>query len=207
VRIRVLALIVILAVAPAGAADAKRRHHHKRGHHPTRKHVAKPAPTPEPSPQPPKPSKFDGSCDLSGKVMLTPPLTNTPQPVSQHALALGSCSGTFTDGTGRTSALDKAPVTYAAESSADAASCLDGTATGAGQLLFPGGTIAFGFSETRLVATPLLRLTGKAGGEMDALATPSPSVDPVAAVQDCNGSGLKAFAFDAHFQTTSPISG
>jgi hypothetical protein len=139
--------------------------------------------------------------------MLTPPLTNTPQPVTQHALAPGSCSGTFTDGTGRTSSLDKVPVTYAAESSADAGSCLDGTATGAGQLLFPGGTIAFGFSETRLVATPLLRLTGKAGGEMDALATPSPSMDPVAAVQDCNGSGLKAFAFDAHFQTTSPISG
>jgi hypothetical protein len=202
-----LALIVILALAPAGAADAKRRHHHKRGHHHTRRHAAKPAPKSDPAkPDPAKPVKFDGSCDFSGTVAFTPAMTSTPQPTVQHALAPGICTGTFVDGQGSTSTLDKAPVIYAAESSGSI-SCLDGTATGAGRLLFPGGSLAFNFSETRLVATPLLRLTGKAGGELDGFAAPSQSQDPAASVQDCNGSGMKSFALDMHFQATSPISG
>jgi hypothetical protein len=133
-------------------------------------------------------------------------MTSTPRPTAQHALAPGICSGTFADGQGRTSRLDKAPVIYAVESSGSI-SCLDGTATGGGRLLFPGGSLAFNFSETRLVATPFLRLTGKAGGELDGFATPSQSQDPAASVQDCNGSGMKSFALDMHFQATSPISG
>ena len=206
-RIRVLALIVLLSLAPAGAADAKRRHHHKRGHHHARKHAAKPAPKPDPpKPDPAKPVKFDGGCDFSGTVTFTPAMTSTPQPTAQHALAPGTCSGTFVDRQGRTSTLDKAPVTYTAESSGSI-SCLSGTATGAGRLLFPGGSLAFNFSETRPGVAPVLRLTGKAGGELDGFATPSQSQDPAASIQDCNGTGMKSFALDMHFQATSPISG
>jgi hypothetical protein len=157
--------------------------------------------------KPPRPATFQGNCDFSGTVTLTPGMTNTPQSVAQHASAAGTCTGTFSDRRGRTSSLDRAPAIYKADSAGDHVSCLAGTATGAGTLSFAGGALAFAFSETRLVATPLLKLTGKAGGEMDGFTTPSQSQDPVASVQACNGSGLESLAFDAHFQTTSPISG
>jgi hypothetical protein len=216
---RTLAVIAVLAFALAtgpavsgrpATSKAKQKHGHNhtaKKKHKRRHASAQPAPKPESTPEPPRPATFDGSCDFSGTVTLTPGMTNTPQPVTQHALAPGTCTGTFSDTKGRTSSLDKAPVTYAAESAGDQVSCLDGTATGTGTLSFPGGALAFAFSETRLVATPLLRLTGTAGGGMDGFATPSQRQDTVASVQACNGSGLEAFAIDAHFQTTSPISG
>jgi hypothetical protein len=203
----VLATVPAVSGQPAASkAEHAHRHPAKKKH--KRRHAsAHPAPKPEPPPAPPRPATFDGSCDLSGTVTLTPGMTNTPQPVVQHALAAGTCTGTFSDGKGRTSSLDKAPVTYAAESAGDQVSCLDGTATGTGTLSFPGGALAFALSETRLVATPLLRLTGKAGGEMDGFATPSQSQDTVASVQACNGSGLESFALDIHVQTSSPMAG
>jgi hypothetical protein len=216
---RTLAVIAVIAFAlatvPAVSSHsatwrAKQRHAHKHKAHKKhkRRHApAQPAPEPESAPQPPRPATFAGSCDFSGTVTLTPGMTNTPQPVVQRALAPGTCTGTLTDGKGRTSSLDKAPVTYATESAGAAVSCLDGTATGTGTLSFPGAALAFAFSETRLVATPLLRLTGNAGGEMDGFSAPSQRQDPVASVQACNGSGLESFALDAHFQTTAPISG
>ncbi|MFL5842118.1 MAG: hypothetical protein ACJ77Z_16840 [Thermoleophilaceae bacterium] len=154
-----------------------------------------------------RPVSFSGSCDFSGSVTFSPPMTNTPQRVAQHAFAPGACTGTFTDGKGRPRVLDNAPVTYVADSAGATVSCLAGTATGAGRLLFPHGALPFAFSETRLVATPLLQLTGRSGGSMDGVATPSQSQDPVSAVQDCNGPGLRAFALDAHFRTTPAISG
>jgi hypothetical protein len=214
-RVRALVLITAVAVAfagmpaPAGeAAASKSKHKHGKKHKERKakkkQRHAKPAPepAPQPAPEPRKPVSFDGSCDFAAVVKFTPAMTNTPQPVAQSATATGTCTGTFTDGKGSSSALDAAPVTYAASSSGEAVSCLAGTATGAGQLVFPGGALGIAFSETRVAATPLLELTGNAGGKADGVGTPSQSQDPAAAVQDCGGTGLKEFALDAHFEVS-----
>jgi len=150
---------------------------------------------------------FDGSCDFSGAVTFSRPMTNTPQPLVQTAVAPGTCTGSLTDRRGRTRQLDNAPVTYRAVSSGDSVSCGAGTATGSGTLAFAAGKLRFEMSETRAAAFPTLELTGARGGSAEALARPSSSQDPAAAVAACAGSGLEEFLFDAHMQTTEPLSG
>jgi len=180
---RAIVIVAILSLVAAPTADAR----HKR-------HLS-------------KPETFEGSCEFSGAVTFTPPMTNTPQPVAQHADAPGSCEGTFTDRLGRAHAYTDTPVRYRAESSGDSVSCAFGLAEGEGTLSFPDGDIAFTMHEYRPVATPLIELDGKAGGSAWMAVTPSQSSDPVAAVQACNGDGLKEFQLDAHLRTTSNISG
>jgi hypothetical protein len=152
-------------------------------------------------------ASFDGSCEFSGSVIFSPPMTTTPQPVAQSADAPGTCSGTFVDRRGRRSTLNGAPARYEAQSSGDAVSCAFGVASGSGVLDFPRGRIRFAMNEYRGGATPLIHLTGTAGGEAWMPVTPSQSSDPVAAVQACNGSGLQSFALDAHMQTVGAIRG
>jgi hypothetical protein len=154
-----------------------------------------------------KPESFDGSCEFSGTVIFTPPMTTQPQPVAQHADAPGACSGTFTDQFGGTHQLANADARYRAESSGDQVSCAFGIASGTGTLRFPDGEIAFEMTEYRGGATPLIRLTGKAGGEAWMPVTPSQSSDPAAAVQACNGAGLERFDLDARMQTVGTLSG
>jgi hypothetical protein len=160
-----------------------------------------------PRPQQLKPETFDGSCEFSGAVTFTPPMTSSPQPVAQHASAPGTCSGTFTDKFGGTHSLDNAAASYRAESSGDQVSCEFGLASGTGTLAFPDGEIAFAMNEYRGGATPLIRLTGNSGGEAWMPVTPSQSSDPAAAVQACNGAGLDHFDLDAHMRTMGAISG
>jgi hypothetical protein len=197
---RLIACIAATALAfggVAGVADArsKHKHKHKQHHH---KHHRQP---------PMKPESFDGSCDFSGAVTFTPPMTSQPQPVAQHADAPGKCSGTFTDKFGGTHQLDNADARYQAESSGDQVSCEFGLASGTGTLSFPDGQIEFAMHEYRGGATPLIELTGKAGGEAWMPVTPSQSSDPAAAVQACNGAGLDKFDLDAHMHTMEPIGG
>jgi hypothetical protein len=154
-----------------------------------------------------QPESFDGSCDFSGAVTFTPPMTSSPQPVAQHADAPGTCSGTFVGARGRAHRLDQAAATYRAESSGDQVSCAFGLASGTGILTFPYGEIAFAMNEYRGGATPLIRMTGRNGGEAWMPVTPSQSSDPVAAVEACNGAGLERFDLDAHMQTLGAISG
>jgi hypothetical protein len=154
-----------------------------------------------------KPESFDGSCEFSGSVTFAPPMTSAPQPIAQDADAPGQCSGTFTDRFGRKHELDNAPAAYRAESSGDQVSCAFGLASGTGTLVFPYGEIAFTMNEYRGGATPIIRLTGKAGGEAWMPVTPSQSSDPAAAVQACNGAGLDHFDLDGHLQTMGPIAG
>jgi hypothetical protein len=154
-----------------------------------------------------EPERFDGSCEFSGSVTFTPPMTSAPQPIAQHANAPGTCSGTFTDRRGRRHALHNAAAAYRAESSGDQVSCAFGLASGSGTLAFPAGAIGFAMNEYRGGATPLIRLTGNAGGEAWMPVTPSQSSDPIAAVQACNGAGLERFDLDAHLQTMGAISG
>jgi hypothetical protein len=75
---------------------------------------------------------FTGSCQLSGSVAFTPPLTNSPQAVEQRVHARGTCSGTFINNRGREHQLNNASVAYLAEERSAEASCTAGTATGGG---------------------------------------------------------------------------
>jgi hypothetical protein len=195
VIIRLIACIAATALAfggVAGVADARAKHKHHR-HHRAKKQL--------------KPESFDGSCEFSGAVTFTPPMTSTPQPVAQHADAPGTCTGTFVDQFGGTHQLDGAAARYRAESSGDQVSCEFGLASGTGTLSFPDGEIAFAMNEYRGGATPLIRLTGKNGGEAWMPVTPSQSSDPAAAVQACNGAGLDRFDLDANMQTTEALRG
>jgi hypothetical protein len=138
-------------------------------------------------------SSFSGSCALSGTVLFSPPMTTTPQSISQSADATGTCNGK--------------PARYRASSSGDNVSCAFGLDTGSGVLRIGRSRIAFTMSEYRGGATPLIHLTGRRGGEAWMAVTPSQDSDPLAAVQACNGAGLEAFALDAHLQTTEPLRG
>jgi len=186
VRTKLVACIAATAAAfgaIAGVADARAKHKHL------------------------KPESFNGSCEFSGAVTFTPPMTMAPQRIAQHADAPGTCKGTFTDRFRHAHALDGSAATYRAESSGDQVSCAFGIAAGTGTLLFPDGEIAFAMNEYRGGATPLIRLTGKDGGEAWMPVTPGQSSDPVAALEACSGTGLDHFDLDAHMQTAGPMSG
>ena len=160
---------------------------------------------PAAAPQP-KPLSFSGTCQFTGTVFFQPAMTNSPQDINQHISAPGTCSGTLVDHAGQSHQLSNAPATFTEKSLATSSTCLDGTATGDGALIFDYGQLHVGFSETRLVAFPLLTLTGAASGSAQGQAEPSQSEDPAADVQACNGSGLKQFTIDGRLATTG-ISG
>lgn len=152
-------------------------------------------------------TSFDGSCEFTGSVQFSPPMTNTPQPIAQSANAPGTCSGTLTDRRGRAHKLSDAPARYVATSSGDAVSCVFGVANGGGALVFRFGRVRFAMTEYRGGATPLIHLAGRRGGDAWMPVTPSKDSDPVAAVQACAGGGLSSFALDAHMQTVGAMRG
>src|SRR5205814_8510487 len=126
---KVFACIAAAALAfsgVVGVADARAKHKHKQHHSKKHNRPHKPAP-----PQL-KPASFDGSCEFSGTVRFTPPLTAVPQPVAQRADAPGTCTGTFVDRYGSTHQLDNAAAGYRADSSGDSVSCAFGLASGTG---------------------------------------------------------------------------
>jgi hypothetical protein len=183
-----LAALIVAFTTVVTVADARPRHKH---------HAKKQL----------KPESFDGSCEFSGNVQFTPPMTSTPQSIAQHADAPGTCTGTFVDRYGGTHRVDAAASTYRAESSGDAVSCAFGLATGTGTLGLPDGEISFAMYEYRGGATPLIRLTGTNGGEAWMAVAPSESSDPAAALEACNGAGLEEFELDAHMQTVEALRG
>ena len=159
---------------------------------------------------PPAPSRFStfsGRCDFSGAVQFQPALTNSPHTVTQHVRAPGRCSGSFVGAGGRKRDLANVPVTFLETSRVADDSCTGGTATGAGALVFPYGKIRFAFSEVRAAAFPVATATGARSGSVRGVATPAPSQDPAAAVQQCAGAGLKRFQIDIHAVTAPSISG
>ena len=159
---------------------------------------------------PPEPRgwmSFHGDCEFAGEVRFTPPMTNDPQPIAQHATGVGTCDGTLVDRGGRTHELEAAPVSYDASSSGESVSCPFGLASGSGKLTFARGDLAFGFEETRVAATPLLEFTGAKSGSANGIATPSPDGDPLATITACGGDGLGLFLADLRFETSSPLVG
>lgn len=152
-------------------------------------------------------SSFSGNCQLSGSVSFSPPLTTSPQTISQTVQAQGTCSGTFVDAGGRTHQLNNAPVAYRGTERGADSSCGGGTDSGPGQVTLAGGTIRFTISETRATGVVVASATGAAGGSAKALAAPSPSESPAAIAQQCAGSGLKQANIQIQLSTTPTISG
>jgi hypothetical protein len=142
---------------------------------------------------------FEGECELSGAIRHQPPLTQQPATTSVHGSFSGVCSGEFTDRYGHTRQLDGAPADYEARGVGEL-SCLGGTATGTGSLLFGGAEeIQFSLTERRPapgVATVVLE--GAAGGSATVLGTVSQSEDPLELNERCSGSGLRLVHGDAH---------
>jgi polyvinyl alcohol dehydrogenase (cytochrome) len=154
-----------------------------------------------------RPSTFSGSCQLSGSVSFRPGLTNSPQSVSQIARASGRCSGTFTDGRGRTHQLSNTPATYAASEQASNATCAAGTDTGAGAVTLPYGKVDFTITETRAGPTVGATAKGSNGGSAIGEGNVSPTESPVTIAQACGGAGLTRVPIDIRLRTTPSISG
>jgi hypothetical protein len=152
-------------------------------------------------------NSFSGQCDLSGEVSFTPALTNSPQPVSQRAVASGTCSGEFTDRRGRTHELSESPTSFSESSGSPSASCAGGTSTGSAVLQFRYGKIQAGFQEVRAGGAAEITLTGDRGGSASALVNVSSSEDPADILARCAGPGLDSVRIDAHAATTPSISG
>ena len=150
---------------------------------------------------------FSGQCDLSGQVSFSPALTTQPQPVSQRAVASGTCSGQFVDRSGTTHQLSSAPMRFSETSLAPNGTCAGGTATGQAVLRFQYGKISAGFQEVRGGGGAAITLTGAKAGSAAALATVSNSEDPVQILQRCAGSGLESVRVDVQASTTPSISG
>lgn len=76
------------------------------------------------------PVTFEGTCELSGLLSQSPPITNVPQPGDATARARGTCSGTLTGARGVARELESAPSSYVASASGSM-SCGGRSATGA----------------------------------------------------------------------------
>jgi hypothetical protein len=149
---------------------------------------------------------FEGVCELSGAIRHEPPLTGEPAATEAHGSFSGTCSGELTDRRGHTRQLDGAPVGYRAQAAGEL-SCLGGTATGRGRLLF-GREQEIEFSLTERRPAPglaVVTLEGAAGGSAEVIGTVSPS-DLEEANERCSGSGLRRVRGDARI-TSLGISG
>ena len=150
---------------------------------------------------------FSGQCQFTGTVTFKPPLSNTPQNITQHVDAPGTCSGTFVGPHGVSRQLDNAQSTYVATERSSGASCAGGTATGSGELVLPYGAIEFSESETRTGVFVVATATGAAGGSAAGYAAPTPDQSPVTAAQECAGSGIPSATVNIQLSTTPSISG
>jgi hypothetical protein len=150
---------------------------------------------------------FSGQCQFTGTVTFQPPLSNTPQNITQHVDAPGTCSGTFAAPGGGSRQLDHAQATYVATERSSGASCAGGTASGTGALVLPYGDIEFSESETRAGVVVVATATGAAGGSAAGYAAPTPDQNPVTAAQECAGSGIPSATVNIQLTTTPSISG
>jgi hypothetical protein len=149
---------------------------------------------------------FQGTCELSGRLVQDPPITTVPAPGRAFAAAAGTCSGTLTDARGRSRRVDGAPSRYAAAAEG-VVGCAGGSATGRGVLIVRGRPIQFRFSELRGPGGAAIRLEGARGGAAVGEANASPSEDPAAIAAACAGPGLRSVAIDITLATAPALSG
>jgi hypothetical protein len=147
---------------------------------------------------------FDGVCEMSGTIQHRPPLTGVPRPTAIRGSFSGTCSGTFTDRDGKTYQLDGAPTDYRVRDAGGDLSCLGGTATGTGSLLFGRGqAIEFSLTERRPApGVAIVSLEGADGGSATVFGTVSPSEDLAELNERCNGSGVRFLRGDLRIVST-----
>lgn len=155
----------------------------------------------------PKPIGFDGTCQFAGVVKFDPPLTNSPQPITQHARGPGSCSGTLVDRRGRRHQLDGAHVVYVATEKGDQVSCGAGSDGGRGALVFRQGRLHFTVQESRAAALAILQARGARSGSATITGNVSPEENPADVLQKCAGGGLKQVKLQGQLSTDGTISG
>ena len=151
-------------------------------------------------------SSFSGSCQFAAVVVFEPRLSTSPQSVTDAARGTGTCSGTFI-APHRDQQLTNAPVSYIASDKGPDATCAAASQIGTGALLFPGGEIKFGLSETRAVSAALLTLTGRNTGSAAGVAAISQSENPLTLAQECSGSGIPQVDVTITLHTTPAMSG
>ena len=143
--------------------------------------------------------RFDGVCAMSGAVRHQPPLTQEPAPTDIRGSFSGTCSGELTDADGQTRQLDGAPARYEVRDAGGDLSCLGGTATGTGSLLFGQGQASeFSLTERRPApGVAIVALQGAAGGSATVFGTLSTSEDLMELNGRCEGKGLRVIRGDA----------
>jgi hypothetical protein len=149
---------------------------------------------------------FEGSCEFSGLLRQSPPLTNLPQPGTATAGAVGTCTGTLTDAKGRVRELTASRSSYFARARGTMG-CGGGTAAGQGFIRLAGKTLRFDFSEVRGPGAGAITLDGAAGGSAAGVATVSEEEDPLEIAEKCSGEGLREARIDITIETTPAMSG
>jgi hypothetical protein len=149
---------------------------------------------------------FDGTCQMTGLLRQSPPITNTPQEGRAAARVRGTCSGTLTDARGRTHELSDASARYAARAGGSM-SCGGGTAEGQGYLQIAGRRVRFLFSEVRGPGVAAVSLQGRAGGSATGTAHVAADENPADIAQRCSSAGLRSVHIELDLTTTPAISG
>lgn len=158
----------------------------------------------------PRAQTFSGACEMSGVILHEPPLTNQPAPTQVRGRFKGTCSGELTNRRGRTRQLDGAPGAYKARPTGEL-SCLGGTATGNGRLIFRHSAfrhkqvIKVSLTERRTPGVAEVTLEGAAGGSASVTGTVSAG-EFVNAGERCSGPGLRRLRGDARIASAG-ISG
>ena len=154
----------------------------------------------------PSPERFEGTCEMSGVIRHTPPMTMQPAPTKVRGRFKGVCSGKLTDRRGRTHRLKDAPARYKARGAGEL-SCLGGKAPGTAKLIFGRGRVVdASLVERRTPGVAVVKLRGSARGRATVRGTVSKDEDLAKINEQCNGSGLRLLRGDARI--TSPgISG
>ena len=147
---------------------------------------------PPPPAQPARrPESFTGECAVKGRVNFDPPMTNTPQRITQTVDGpLGTCTGSFVDAEGREHDVKDLEVSEKTVAVGENMSCATATPVGPGTLYFPQGEIDFTFEEYRVGAAPYVRLVGANGGEGNGLVTPTGPGAPPELVAKCGAEGI-----------------
>ncbi len=145
--------------------------------------------------------RFEGDCEMSGVIRHQPAMTLRPTPTKVQGRFTGVCSGRLTDRSGQTRRVTEALARYEARGAGEL-SCLGGTASGTGRLIFERGPqIEFRLTERRTPGLAVVRLRGAARGTATVRGT-ARREDLAKIGERCNGSGVRSLRGDAHI--TSP---
>jgi hypothetical protein len=154
-----------------------------------------------------KGTTFAGQCQFTGTSTFSSTVTLVPSPARDDVTASGSCSGTLTTRSGRTTQLSNEPVQYRASEFGRAESCNSNpNAAGDGKLVFQQGTVRFTVVENRVGGQAALAYNGRDGGSATGVASVN-SPDPAGLLAQCATSGITSAPVQIVFQSTPSISG